>query len=178
MRTHRVFFALATVVLASSHLRADSWATPTPRLFASQWGSRGFKVVKPTFRGPSEGELFRLDADGKEQAVWEAKLVNTPHRVLVDDSGKFVATIDTYANLGFAHSLVIYGDKGKVIRDFKLEDLLTQDEIRKNVDHTETSRWWAKKCEFQMESEHLVLRLAWGKVLRIHLPTGKIAEMK
>ena len=30
------------------------------------------------------------------------------------------------------HSLVIYGDKGKVIRDFTLEDLLSMEEIKKN----------------------------------------------
>src|SRR6516225_534609 len=174
----RFLLALATAVLASSQLWADSWEEPTPRVFSSKWGGRAFKVLKPTFTGPSEGVLFRLDADGKEQIVWEAKLVNTPHRVLVDDSGKFVVTIDTYANLGFAHSLVIYGDKGKVIRDFKLEDLLTQDEISKNVARTETSRHWAKKCAFQLESDHLVLRLSWGKVIRIELLTGKIAETK
>ena len=169
---------MAAVVLASSNLWADSWVTPTPRVFGSTWGNRGFKVLRPTLIGPSDGVLFCLDADGKEQIVWEAKLVNTPHRVLVDDSGRFVASIDTYANLGFAHSLVIYGDKGKVIRDFKLEDLLTQDEISKNVARTETSRHWAKKCAFQLESDHLVLRLSWGKVIRIELLTGKIAETK
>jgi hypothetical protein len=178
MKAHRIFFALVTVFLASSQLWADSWAAPTPRVFGSKWGSRGFKVLRPTFSGPSEGVLFRLDADGKEQIVWGAKLVNTPHRVLVDDSGKFVATIDTYAHLGFAHSLVIYGDKGKVIRDFKLEDLLTQDEIRNNLVLSETSRHWAEKCEFQMESDRLVLRLNWGRVIRIELATGKVAEMK
>ena len=174
----RFLLALATAVLASSQLWADSWEEPTPRVFSSKWGGRAFKVLKPTFTGPSEGVLFRLDADGKEQIVWEAKLVNTPHRVLVDDSGKFVVTIDTYGNAGFAHSVVLYGDKGKVIRDFKLEDLLTEDEIMKNVARSKSSRWWAGKADFQMESDHLVVRLNWGKVVRVELATGKIAETK
>jgi hypothetical protein len=107
--------ALSAVVAVSTLLRADSRVAPTPRVFGSQWGSHAFKVLKPQIGGPSQGVLFRLDAQGKEQIVWRADLVNTPHRVLVDDSGKFVATIDTYAQLGFAHSLVIYGEKGKVI---------------------------------------------------------------
>jgi hypothetical protein len=170
--------ALSAVFAGSTLLWADSWAAPTPRVFGSQWGSHAFKVLKPQIGGPSQGVLFRLDAEGKEQIVWQADLVNTPHRVLVDDSGKFVATIDTYAALGFAHSLVIYGEKGKVIGDFKLEDLLTQEDITKNVLRTESSRRWAEKAEFQMESEHLVLRLNWGKVLRVELATGKIGEMK
>jgi hypothetical protein len=60
MKAHRIVPALGTVVLVSSHLWADSWATPTPRVFGSQWGSRASKVLKPTFSGPSEGVLFRL----------------------------------------------------------------------------------------------------------------------
>lgn len=174
----RILFALATVVAVSTLLRSDEWMAPTPRVFGSKWGGHGFKVLNPQLGGPSEGVLFRLDAQGKEQIVWQVELVNTPHRVLVDDQGKFVVTIDTYGNLGFAHSLVVYGDKGKVIRDFKLEDLLSRDEIATNVSHTESSRRWADKADFQLESGHLVLRLNWGKTIRVELATGEIAEMK
>jgi hypothetical protein len=56
--------------------------------------------------------------------------------------------------------------------------LLTQEEITKNVPRTESSRHWVEKAEIQMESDHLVLRLNWGKVIRVELATGKIGEMK
>ena len=174
----RFLLALTVVVAVSTLLQADEWVTPTPRVFGSEWGRHGFKVLNPKLGGPSEGVLFSLDAEGKEQILWKVKLVNTPHRVLVDDNGKFVVTIDTYGSVGFAHSLVIYGDKGKVIRDFELDDLLTRDEIKTNVKHTESSRWWAQKGNAEMESGNLVMRLNWGKNIRVELATGKIAEMK
>lgn len=163
-----------SAVLSALPLRADSWAPPSPKVFGSEYGSHGFKVLKPVFGKPCEGVLFRLGPDGKDRVVWEAKLVNTPSRVLVDDGGKFVVTIDTYGNLGFAHSLVIYGDKGKVVRDFKLEDLLTKDEIATKVTRTISSRHWAHKSSFKLRGGHLEIQLGWGKKLRVELATGKI----
>src|SRR5262245_17018742 len=108
--------ALAVLVALPAALLADKWAAPTPKVFASQFGSHGFKLLKPEFGGDSEGLLFRLDAEGREQIVWQAKLINTPHQVIVDEDGTYVVTVDTYGILGYAHSLVIYGKQGKVIR--------------------------------------------------------------
>jgi hypothetical protein len=171
----RILLALALIVAVTAPLWADKWAAPTPRVFGSQWGSHGFKVLKPEFGGVSEGVLFRLDAEGKEQIVWQARLVNTPHQVLVDDDGRFVATIDTYGSLGFAHSLVVYGDKGTVIRDFKLEDLLSKEEIETKVLHSEFSRRWAEQANFTFEADQLAVRLHWGKTLRLELASGKLS---
>ncbi len=174
MKPH-MLLALAAVFGVTAPLWADKWAAPTPRVFGSQFGSHGFKVLKPEFGGVSEGVLFRLDADGKEQIVWQARLVNTPHQVIVDDEGRFVATIDTYGSLGFAHSVVVYGDTGVVICDFQLEDLLGKEEIETKVLHSEFSRRWAERADFKIENGHLVVRLHWGKALRVELSSGKLA---
>ncbi len=171
-------FVVVLALAASPLLRADSWAPPSPKVFASPYGTHGFKVLKPQFGKPSEGLLFRLDDEGKERAVWSGKLVNTPHRVLVDEGGRFVVTIDTYGSLGGAHALVIYGEKGKVIRDMKLEDFLTADELEKKVMSTVSSRHWAGKAAFKIEGGHLEVRLDWGRTVRVELATGKIAEKK
>jgi hypothetical protein len=170
---------LTTVVLtaclaASAH--ADKWAPPAPRIFASPWGNHGFKVLKPQFGGASQGALFRLDTEGKEQIVWEQQLINTPHRVLVDDDGKTVVTIDTYGRLGFAHSVVIYGEKGKLIRDFELEDLLTKKELDTKIVRSVSSRHWTDGAEMKIEDGHFIARLSWGKSLRIELASGKIVD--
>jgi hypothetical protein len=169
----------AAVVIVIAHpLRADEWQAPTPKIFASEGGRHAFKVLDPHINGRCEGVLFRLDADGKEQIAWRTKLVNTPYRVRVDDAGKFVVTIDTYGNLGYEHSLVIYDIEGKVIRDFKLEELLTADEIKTKVKQTESSRWWAKNADLRVERGQLSVRLAWGKDIRVELATGKISESR
>jgi hypothetical protein len=174
----RILFSVVGVFAVAALLRADRWQAPTPRVFGSQWGGHGFKILNPKFGGPSQGVLFRLDANGKEQTAWDVKLLNTPHQVIVDDQGRFVATVDTYGNLGYAHALVIYGPKGKVLEDFKLEDLLTDEEIMKHVRRTESSRWWAGDTDFGIENGALVLRLKWGKVIRVDGTTGKIAAAK
>jgi hypothetical protein len=171
----RMLLALAIVLGVAAPLWADKWAAPTPRVFGSQFGHHGFKVLKPEFGGVSQGVLFRLDANGNEQIVWQARLVNTPHQVVVDDEGKFVATIDTYGILGFAHSLVVYGDQGQVLGDLRLEDLLSQEEIDTKVPRSESSRPWADRADARIESGLLVIRLAWGKTLKVELASGKLA---
>lgn len=171
----RILLTFVALVVVSAPLLADKWPAPTPKVFASRWGNHGFKLLKPEFGGVSEGVLFRLDADGQEQIVWQGKLVNTPHQVVVDDEGKYLATIDTYGILGYAHALVIYGDQGKIIRDFKLEEILSKDEIAK-LDHSESSRVWADKADFKIESGHLVLQLRWGKTIRVELASGKVLD--
>lgn len=175
MKAH-IFLICAVVVVVSNPLLSEQWPVPTPRVFGSPWGNHGFKLLKPEFGGNSEGVLFRLDAEGVEQVIWQAKLVNTPHQVIVDDEGKYVATIDTYGILGHAHSLVIYGNHGQVIRDFRLEDLLTTEEIASQTNHSESSRVWAHQAHTDIEREHLVLRLRWGKTIRVDLSSGKLLD--
>jgi hypothetical protein len=167
---------LAFVACLAAFAHADKWAPPTPRVFASPSGSYGFKVLKPQFGSTSEGMLFRLDGEGKEEVIWQGQLINTPQRVLVDDDGKSLVTIDTYGRLGFAHSVVVYGEKGKLIRDFELEDLLTKEEIEGKVARSVSSRHWTDGADLKIENSHFVARLAWGKTLRIELASGKIVE--
>ena len=90
-------------------------------------------------------------------------------------------TLDTWAHVGYEHCLVIYGQKGKVIADFKLEDLLTDKEIA-GLPATLSSRGWSDKdlAEFEDRSlgfDELVIRMKykeWARVIRISLASGKI----
>ncbi len=170
------FVTLSAGILAASLIHADSWEAPSPKVFASKYGGYGFKMIPSKESTESQGVLFSLEADGKEKKLWEAKLVNIPHWVLVSDCGKYVVTIDTYANLGYKHVLVVYGEKGKIIADFALKDLLSEDEILKNVDHSVSSRHWADdtKFEFAPTNDQLALTFKWGKKMAISLTTGKI----
>ena len=109
---------VAFLVFTPTTATADDWAEPSPRVFASRSGAHGFKVLPKSFE-TSSGVLFTLDAEGKEQVIWNKNVVNVPHRVFVAEDGKRVVTVDTYAKLGYEHSLVVYDDKGKVRTDYK-----------------------------------------------------------
>jgi len=162
---------------------ADSWPNAGSRVFAETTGGRGFKVIPisaaaGTHAGEvqSRGVLFYLENDGTEKVLWDKLLVNIPVGVLVSSRGNCVVTLDTWAHMSYEHGLVVYGAKGEVVADFKLEDLLSKDEIQKNVDQSVSSRNWLRDANtrFDETAEHLVITLKWGKLITLDLKTGKI----
>jgi hypothetical protein len=101
--------------------------------------------------------------------------------VIVCEDGKHVVTRDSWARAGYEHSLVIYREEGKVAADFRLEDLLTADEIA-SLPASVSSRWWGDRntAEFDDQSrrDELVIRIkheGWAKALRVTLSTGELA---
>jgi hypothetical protein len=140
--------ALLLVLTPAIPLFADTWAMPRPRVFASAAGTYGFKVLNPVFLRTATGLLFTLDEDGQETQIWQAELVNVPHRVFLPDDGKRVITIDTYGRLGSEHALVVYDEQGKVLEDYALDDLLTEFEIQFLVRYSVSSVHWAQHSEF------------------------------
>lgn len=171
--------ALLVVALLATATHADSWATPTPRVFANVWGSHGFKVMPNkdnAFAGPADAVLFQLDDKGDEKPVWKGRLVNQPHQAFVAPNGKHVVTIDTYGRLGFKHAVVVYDDKGKAVADLALEDVLTADEIMNNVLRTVSSRHWTRGAKFAFADDATTfdIDLKWGRTLKLDLTTGKV----
>lgn len=156
--------------------RADSFGRVRPGIFASSNGLYGFKALPKH----ATGILFTINEDGKEQVIWRKRLVNNPVRVLVAPNGKSVVTIDTHANLGREHSLVVYDDKGKVIGDYRLEELLSEQEIRDRVFKTSPNRWWTDQASFTFRhegrqlSKYFDVTLKWGKVITVELESGKL----
>ena len=182
-----ILLGSACVLACCSVCRADSWANPTPRIFASDDGYWAFRVIPKTgSRGDvdatARGILFRLDDDGSDRILWEKWLVNIPVRVMLFRSYEkvFVVTLDTWARMGYEHSLVVYDGEGKVVRDLKLEDFLTNEEVRDRIDLSASSRHWRKEADLRLmhdqRSPKLRITFEWGKVVEIELPTGKISE--
>ena len=203
---HPVFLmlGLGLALVQSSNARADTFPAvpPQPKLFASVHGMYAFKILPDVSSvvarkrtegvhrpaqavqvfGNSEGVFFALDEDGKEKVIWRAKLVNIPNRAILVESGKYVVTLDSWRSVGFDHCLVVYGENGKVIADFKLEDLLTAKEIEV-LSGEVTYRPWADKefAEFEDRSreDELIIRMkhkGWAKVIRLSLSTGKLVK--
>jgi hypothetical protein len=196
---------LGLALVLSSDARADKFPAgpPQPKLFASVYGAYAFKILPDPSSvgtrtrtagvhsadqsgqivGNSEGVFFALDENAKEKVIWRAKLVNIPNRAILVESGKYVITLDSWRSVGFDHCLVVYGEKGKVIADFKLEDLLTAQEIE-GLPATVTHRGWSSKdiAEFEdrsQEEDKLVIRMKykdWTKVIRLSLSSGRIVK--
>ena len=196
---------LGFALVLSSDARADDFRAgpPQPKLFASVYGTYALKTLPDVASvgtqtrtegvhspaqagqivGTSEGVFFTLDEHAKEKLIWRAKLVNIPNRAILVESGKHVITLDSWRSAGFDHCLVVYGEKGKVIADFKLEDLLTAKEID-GLPASVTHRSWSDKdvAEFEdrsREEDKLIIRMkynGWAKVIRLSLSTGKLVK--
>ena len=75
-----------------------------------------------------------------------------------------------------------------MLADYRLEDLLTAEEIKQHVLHTMSSRLWNHGAAFTFESwdqaenksvpMRLRIRLAWGKELVLDLASGRVLEGK
>ena len=78
---------------------------------------------------------------------------------------------------------IVYGDKGSVIADFKLEDLLTAKEIE-DLPGSVTHRAWSDKgiAEFEDRSreDNLIIRIkhnGWATIIRLSLSTGQLIKI-
>ncbi len=174
-----VLFANGLIVVACFFMTAtagaDTFGRARPGIFASINASHGFKVLSKH----ATGVLFSLDDDGKEQVIWNERLVNVPVRAFVAPNGKRVVTTDTHADLGREHSLVIYDDKGKILGDYRLEDLLSEQEIRDRVPQTSPNRWWTDEASFRFrydgrDIKYFDITLKWGKIITVNLHSGKL----
>jgi hypothetical protein len=161
---------------APAPARADSWADPVPRIFAASNGVYALKVL-PVQWVKATVTLFTLDDQGNEQVLRRGDLVNLPYRVFLSLLGQ-VITVDTYANLGYEHSLVVYALDGKVLADYKLEELLPAEEIATKVMRTVSSRWWTNDATFtpSEDGRSFTIKLAWGRVIVVDLATGRVTR--
>jgi hypothetical protein len=199
-----LMLGLGLALVQSSNARADKFPAgpPQPKLFSSVYGYYALKILPDVssvgtrkrtegIHGPeqasqivgnSEGVFFTLDENAKEKVIWRAKLVNIPNRAILVGSGKYVITLDSWRSVGFDHCLVVYGEKGKVIADFKLEDLLTAKEIE-SLDGSVTHRGWSglgiAEFEDRSRQDELIIRRKykdWTKVMRLTLSSGRILK--
>ena len=179
MKVFIVAVATSALVIASGTVSADSWPGSRPQIYASANGSYRFKTRPPqlaTWSGKSHGTLVSLAPDGSETVRWSRELVNIPVSAFVADDASRLVTFDTWAKLGYEHALVIYDDQGAVVVDYDLEALLSADEIASSVVHTVSARRWLQGATIAFDNggRDIVIRLQWGKRIRVALATGTI----
>jgi hypothetical protein len=170
--------ALIAFAAAGPPTYADECIQPrNARVFASASGDYILRVGQKQGQ-PSEAALVAIKDDFAERRVWRARLVNVPARILVADDGDSVVGIDNAGcRFGADHSVVIYGKGGRVVADYRLEDLLSVADIRRYVHVTMAGRHWTERASFSFSAadSSLVITLDWGRVIRIDLSSGKIS---
>ena len=184
------------LVLAAVPAFASLPVHPGPRSTLAPSGKYGFQTVPRYGWGqPSRGSLYVLGEQNDVPAqgeplprriminrvpgkmVWQRELPNFPTGVFVRDDGKYVLTIDTYADRPEQpklHALILYGPSGKILTHLAPAQFLTPAEMRSG---SPSFLWWDKDMRISWEQvrgkDAVTLTFHWGKVLRINLATGR-----
>lgn len=105
---------------------------------------------------------------------WDHALVNdvAPVKAVIHPEARYLVTLDEYRRGGARHPVVIYDDKGQLLRHFLLTDLLTPSDWE-HVRVREKSIEWLDGAtfEFTPTPPRFVIRLKWGRQICIDLRT-------
>jgi hypothetical protein len=126
---------------------------------------------------PCTATLFESGRRGQaDHPRWERPLVNdiAPSAAVIRDDGRFVVTLNEFRRGGARHALVIYGERGQLLRHFVLSDLLG----REDWSHVKTSRRsidWLDGAESRFEDpERFVIHLKWDREIAIDLKSLRV----
>jgi hypothetical protein len=174
-----MFLLVATLATAVAPVSADDCVSMRgARIYASAFAMQGFTVgLNDGERAPAR--LFTFDIAGREKTVWTAKLLNIPTDVYVADHGPMVVAVTSGAcSAASEHAVVVYGSRGTVLGDYRLVELLSEQEITDHVTRTITGWEWgadAARFRFDRKANQIVLTLAWGREIRLDATTGRLA---
>ena len=184
----RVSIAIViAAVCGAAPAPADSWIAPYEQDYYSANKAYYLHVVPGDGAPHARGTLNEAARrEGDDLRVWSAELLNpaAPHKVLVADSGEYVVTFDDWGRVGYGDNVVvIYGAEGDVVKNFALEDLLTEEEIA-DVPHSTSSRWWGDEHYLDEAAGVVVLLVVAGppepdgefayRVVRVRLSDGEV----
>ena len=158
---------------------ADTWSRPEEKIVESPNAKYRLSLVPGDYKKktPPTIALEKLNHQ-KNEILYKRALVNeiSPVKIYVSDLG-YVITLNDWGRSGFKHSLVIYDQKGNIIRDSRLEDIFTEEEIKAKVKHTISSRWWLYLGETPYFNDNsFVITTLWGTILNINIIDGKINQ--
>ena len=108
--------------------------------------------------GRAGGRLERRAEGGRWITLWDKPLVNdvAPVEVIIDPSGRTVATLDNWHFMGHgAHVVVLYGSDGALLRSLKLSDVLPEYYI-KSLPHSVSSIQWRKDARFAADGKLII----------------------
>lgn len=173
------FFILFPLMVNTSS--ADSWSRPEEKIIESPNGKYRLSLVPGDYKKktPPTIALEKLNHHVNE-IVYKRAPVNeiSPVEIYISDSG-YVITLNDWLMSGFKHSFVIYDPKGNIIRDSRLEDMFSEEEIENKVKRTVSSRRWRYLGEKPYFNDNtFFITTLWGTILDINIIDGKINQKK
>lgn len=178
------FLLLAGLLLAPEPAAADSWPEPTRRTYESADGSARFTVwpraddVGDRCNDPewanwytgaelpvacsARGLLEHRTRNGKWIRGWERYLRHTraPGKAVVASGGTSVVTLDDWGIMGRDYDVVvIYDDRGQLVRKLKLADILSPNHIDA-LPRSMFSRFWRDRAVSISKDGKLLLQVA------------------
>ena len=116
------------------------------------------------------GFLEEKNDQGAFDKIREVSFVNVmaPAEALISNSGDYIVTLDNWGSIGYGDDiLVIYDQKGELVRRFSLKDFYSEQEI-KNLNRSVSSIYWRGKVTFVQEGAYLKITLKRIKNLGIN----------
>lgn len=124
-------------------------------------------------RTPCTAELLdRRPERGQGRERWSGRLVNAvaPAQAFIRDDAQFVVTLDEFRFGGSRCAVAVYDHAGAHRRTFELRELLSGGDWREVRSEGRSIDWLSgAQCEFAEERPQFVIRLRWGRVVRIDL---------
>jgi hypothetical protein len=132
---------------------------------------------KPGRGAAAHGTLLERSDTRAEVRRWDRPLENdvAPVRGFVSDDGRFVVTLDELKRGGAAHAVVVYGESGKLKRDFSLRDLLKRGDWQKVKARRGAIEWLrGARFAFEVSPARFAIDLRWGRRIEIDLEAGEL----
>jgi hypothetical protein len=172
------FILFLLIVNTSS---GDKWPLPEEQIAESPNGKYRLVLVPEDDikKTPPTITLEKIDQQ-KNEIIYKRAPVNesSPVDIYVSDF-RYAVTLNNWLMSGYEHSLVIYDPKGNIIRDSRLEDIFTEQEIENKVEQTVSSRHWRYRAEEPYFNDNtIIITTLWGTSLNINLIDGKISHKK
>ncbi len=142
-------------------------------------GRSAEKASGAATRGRCRASLLDRRGERRGRVVWEAVLVNetAPVYGAVSDDGRFVVTMDEYRVGGAKHAVVIYDERGRRLREFRLRELLSRRDLREVKVRGQAVDWLSgARFRFEDDPATFIIELRSGREIYIDLERVELVD--